>query len=54
MSAAHGLLQAKTAERMKEIIGSKTINQYLGDIWVQKHPEVKLAITRLQALLEIH
>jgi uncharacterized protein YaiE (UPF0345 family) len=51
MSAAHVLFQAATAEGMKTVLGQKTVRQYLGDVWVQKHPNVKPAIETLEALL---
>lgn len=51
MNAAHDLLQAGTVEAMKKILGPMTVKQYLGDVWVQKHPDVKPAIESLEAQL---
>lgn len=51
MNAAHDLLQAGTAEDMRKILGPMTAKQFLGDVRVQKHPNVKPAIESLEALL---
>ena len=51
MDSAHDLLQAGSADKAKQIIGSMTIRQYLGDVWVQSHPNVKPAISDLESLL---
>lgn len=52
MSAAHTLLQAASAEEMAAVLGPKSVRQYLGDVWVQKHPSVKPAIESLEFLLK--
>jgi len=52
MDLAHKLYQAKTAEGIKKILGSLTIRQYLGDLWVQAHPNVKTAIQSVEDELE--
>lgn len=51
MDTAHNLLQAETAERMKEVLGPMTIYQYIGEVWIQGHPRVKTAILSLEVLL---
>jgi hypothetical protein len=51
MNAAHDLLKAGTADNIKSILGSRTLKQYLGETWVQKHPEVKLIIESIELLL---
>lgn len=51
MNAAHDLLQAGTKERMRDLLGSLSVKQYLGEVWVQGHPSVKPAITALEEKL---
>lgn len=48
MNTAHDFLQAGTANKIKEILGSLTISQYLGEDWVQTHPNVVPAIMSLE------
>lgn len=48
MDAAHDLLQAGSAERAKDLLSSKSVRQYLGDVWVQAHPSVKPVISALE------
>jgi hypothetical protein len=52
MDAAHDLLQAGSAEKAKELLGSRSVRQYLGDVWVQAHPSVKPIITALESIME--
>ena len=52
MDSAHDLLQAKTAQDIEKLLDTKSVRQYLGDIWVQKHPSVKLAIERLESAIK--
>lgn len=52
MNTAHSLLQARTPEQAKELLGSLSVRQYLGDVWVQSHPNVKPAINALQYQLD--
>jgi len=47
MDLAHELLQAHTAQAMAFILGSRTITQYLGELWVELHPSVVPAIAKL-------
>jgi hypothetical protein len=54
MDAAHDLLQAGTQDKMKEVLGGMTVKQYLGEVWVQGHPNVKPAILALQDQLDKH
>jgi len=51
MDAAHDLLQAKSVEGAKELLGSLTVRQYLSEVWVQAHPRVRPAIQVLEELL---
>ncbi|MEW5251204.1 hypothetical protein [Microbulbifer discodermiae] len=51
MDLAHTLLQAKTAEGVRGVLGNLTIQQYLGDVWVQGHPNVKKCISEVENAL---
>ncbi len=51
MNIAHDFLQAKTVDKIKEVLGSQTVSQYLGEDWVQTHPNVKPAISSIEELL---
>jgi len=52
MSLAHGLLQAHTLEEVKEVLGSRKVKEYLGELWVKRHPDVLPAIDRLEQALK--
>ena len=45
---AHYLLQARNAEKMKLLLGNLSVQQYIGDIWLQKHPNVKPYVKALE------
>jgi hypothetical protein len=51
MESAHNILQAGSAEKAKELLGSLTVRQYLGDVWVQSHPAVMPAIMAVEDAL---
>ena len=51
MDAAHDLFQAGTREKIKALLGTLTVKQYLGEVWVQGHPNVKTAVSNLEGLL---
>lgn len=48
MNSAHDILQAGSPEKARELLGSLTIRQYLGDVWVQSHPAVMSAILAVE------
>ena len=48
MDSAHDILQAGSPEKARELLGSLTIRQYLGDVWVQSHPAVMSAILAVE------
>ena len=52
MGSAHLLLQAGTTEKAKELLSSMSVRQFLGEVWVQGHPNVKPAILALQDQLD--
>lgn len=51
MDSAHDLLQARTPEKVRELLGPLTVAQYLGEVWVQGHPSVKAKIFDVENLL---
>lgn len=48
MDLAHGLLQARTATGMLAVLGERSVTEYLGELWVARHPEVETAIRDLE------
>lgn len=54
MDAAHDLLQAGSVEKAREILGAKSIRQYLGEVWVQAHPNIKPAVLALENIRGPH
>ena len=51
MNAAHDILQCKSHEKLREMLGGKNVRQHLGDVWVQRHPSVKPAIAELERII---
>lgn len=49
MDKAHELLQAAKAERLPQLLGSRTVAEFLGELWIQRHPSVKAAVSSLEA-----
>jgi len=55
MDLAHELLQAKSTENIKSILGQRTVAEFLGELWVARHPSVIPAIKGLEeALGNVH
>jgi hypothetical protein len=52
MDSAHDLLQADGPHAIKELLGARTVRQYLGDVWVQRHPSVMSAVVAFEEALE--
>lgn len=51
LDAAHTLLQAGSSEAIRDLLGNRNVSQYLGELWVRRHPSVKAAIQSLEELL---
>ncbi|WP_317933362.1 hypothetical protein [Halioxenophilus sp. WMMB6] len=49
MKLGHTLLQAGSAEAMKEVLNGRSVAQYLGDIWLEKNPSVKPIVRELNS-----
>lgn len=52
VNSAHDLLQAGSTEEIRKLLGTRNVTQFLGEIWVRRHPAVKPAIEYLEALLK--
>ena len=52
MNLAHELLKASSAQAMSEILGDRSVAQFLGETWVARHPSVNRAIDNLEATLQ--
>jgi len=51
MELAHELLQARSAENIKSILGQRSVAEFLGELWVARHPAVVQAIQGLEEAL---
>jgi len=51
MNNASNLLQTRSLEEAKKLLGNLNIRQYLGEVWVQGHPRVKPTISAIESLL---
>jgi hypothetical protein len=47
LESAHALLQAVHGDRLEEEVGGRSIVDYLGALWVKRHPSVLTAIRAL-------
>ena len=55
LELAHELLQAKSAGNIKRILGQRAVAEFLGELWVARHPAVTPAIRGLEdALIHEH
>ncbi len=52
MDKGHDLLQAAKKNKVTDVLEGLSISQYLGELWVRKHPSVKKYITALEKALE--
>jgi hypothetical protein len=48
MYSAHDLLQARTSESIRSVLGSNSVTEFLGKTWVTRHPAVLPAIAALE------
>ncbi len=51
MGLAHDLLNARSSEKMLALLGSRTLSEYLGELWVVRHPSVLPVITQLESAI---
>ena len=48
MSSAHKLLAAATSGSLEQILAGRPVSDYLGPLWVRRHPAVVSAIRALE------
>lgn len=53
MNAAHDILQCENSDNLRRMLGGKNVRQHLGDVWVQRHPNVKPAIAELERIIAL-
>lgn len=51
MEQAHRLLQASKEKRLETLLGNGLVADYLGPLWVKRHPSVADAIEELESLV---
>ena len=51
MGKGHDLLKGATANELRKILDGRTVSEYLGSSWVEKHPSVMPAIEALEAAI---
>lgn len=51
MHKSHDLLSGAKDNNVREVLEGRNVAQFLGDIWVQKHPNVKQSIANFEAEL---
>lgn len=52
MHTSHELLQAASSGGVAELLQGRSIRDFLGQSWVQSHPEILPHLNRLQSLIE--
>ena len=52
MNRAHALLQVGSNESIAARLGAQSLTDYLGILWVRRHPSVLAAIEDLQFLID--
>jgi len=49
MDLAHDLLQARSPEGARTLLGGRTVRQFLGTAWLKDFPQLDPLVIRLQA-----
>ncbi len=52
MSRAHLLLRARNREQIIKTLGGLSLPQFLGEVWLQRHPEIKPFIASVEEWLK--
>jgi hypothetical protein len=52
MDAAHRLLQCRTPELAKQLLGARSVEQFLGEVWIRRHQSVASEVGRLQRAID--
>ena len=48
MNKGHDLLRAAKNKEVNTVLGDLNVTQYLGELWVRRHPSVKQSIARFE------
>lgn len=51
MNRVHELLQATKTESVNAVLGNQSLADYLGKLWLRRHPAVMLAVNELESLI---
>ena len=51
LSLAHELLQATKTGNLNSTLSSATVSQFLGELWVLRHPTIRPAAQRLESFV---
>lgn len=49
LGRAHGLLQAASAGMLDAVLGSNSVADFLGILWIKRHPDVLPAVRELES-----
>lgn len=52
ISKAHDLLLARTAKKLKVLLGPLNVRQYLGNLWVDKRIKVRQLADEIQKVID--
>lgn len=52
MGRVHTLLRAGSRDKMLDVLDGLSLQQYLGDVWLRKHPEVLPFVVAVEEALE--
>ncbi len=53
MGKAHELLKLGSPSSIKEVLGGLSLNQYLGEVWLQKHSSVKKYVSAVENAIDL-
>ena len=53
LDKAHELLQAAKARNLGELLNGRTVAEFMGELWLERHPSIKAAVSFLEAELEV-
>ena len=53
MGRAHELLQARHADSMLSVLGSKSVAEFLGESWLQSHKGVASSMCELESAIKM-
>jgi len=51
MDKGHELLQAAKSGEIQKLLGGRSISEFIGELWLERHPGIKPAVSLLEAEL---